>query len=101
MKKLTKKDLLPKAKELHAQGHKKLHATHDGQFFTDSELAASHAKTIDSEVHKFSSEDLTNVSEEAPETVPTPAPASEPKSEPAPSPKPAPAPKKVIQPKKK
>lgn len=99
MKKLTHLQLLPKAKELHGQGYKKLHATHDGQFFTDAELAAVHAKTIDSEVYKFSSEDLETVCEEAPkvslETESTPEPEA--KSEPAPKPET----KKIIQSKKK
>ena len=64
MKKFAKKDLLPQAEKLIAQGYKKLCATDDGQFFTDLELATAHAKKIDSEVFHFCGEDFANASEE-------------------------------------
>lgn len=100
--KATKNDLLNKAKELLAQGYKKLHATDDGQFFTDAELAAGHAKTIASEIYKFASEDFVKVSEDAPEepvmdlepgTEPEPVKDPEPVTEPEPVKDSAPAPK--------
>lgn len=58
MKKMTKEDLLAKAKQLHQAGHENLHATHDGYFFTDPDNAHAHAKAIDSVVHKFDPSEL-------------------------------------------
>ncbi len=74
MKKFAKKDLIDQAKKLIDQGYKKLTGTNDGQFFTDLELATAHAKNIDSEVFKFSSEDFANVPEADTENVIIPAP---------------------------
>ena len=78
MEKLTKTFLLPKAKELYVQGYKNLHATHDGQFFTEADMADSHAKNIGSEVFKFSCEDLALVCECAPVLAKEPETVSEP-----------------------
>ena len=61
MKKLTHSDLLPEARMFLEQGHHKIYATHDGQFFTVHSNAADHGKDIDSEVFNFSSEDLANI----------------------------------------
>jgi hypothetical protein len=58
MEKKTKSDLLETAKKLHKEGHTNLHATHDGYFFTDANLAKQHARDIEGDVYKFEPSDL-------------------------------------------
>jgi hypothetical protein len=58
MEKKTKSDLLETAKKLHKEGHTNLHATHDGYFFTDANLAKQHARDLEGDVYKFDPSEL-------------------------------------------